>query len=108
LKVFYTVAQRLSFTKAANELFITQPAVTKHIKELEQQLSVQLFKRNGNNIALTTAGKVLVQYADKIFQTYTALETELAQLNNIRSGYPAHWGQHHRSPNYFAQNTGPV
>ncbi|WP_255496371.1 LysR substrate-binding domain-containing protein [Mucilaginibacter sp. FT3.2] len=86
LKVFYTVAQRLSFTKAANELFITQPAVTKHIKKLEQQLSVQLFKRNGNNITLTTAGKVLVHYADKIFQTYNALETELAQLNNLEAG----------------------
>ena len=86
LKVFYTVAQRLSFTKAASELFITQPAVTKHIKELEQQLSVQLFKRNGNNIALTSAGKILEKYAEKIFQTYTELETELAQLNNLEAG----------------------
>jgi DNA-binding transcriptional LysR family regulator len=86
LKVFYTVAQRLSFTKAASELFITQPAVTKHIKELEQQLNVRLFKRNGNNINLTTAGKVLLQYAGKIFQTYTELETELAQLSNIEAG----------------------
>lgn len=86
LKVFYTVAQRLSFTRAAAELFITQPAVTKHIKELEQQLSVQLFKRNGNNITLTTAGKVLLQYAEKIFQTYTELENELAQLGDIEAG----------------------
>jgi len=86
LKVFYTVAQRLSFTKAAAELFITQPAVTKHIKELEHQLNVQLFKRNGNNINLTTAGKVLLQYTEKIFQTYTELDAELAQLNNIEAG----------------------
>ncbi|MDB5150706.1 MAG: LysR family transcriptional regulator [Mucilaginibacter sp.] len=86
LKVFYTVAQRLSFTKAASELFITQPAVTKHIKELEHQLNQQLFKRNGNNIALTTAGKILEKYAEKIFQTYTELETELAQLNNLEAG----------------------
>lgn len=86
LRVFYTVAQRLSFTKAAGELFITQPAVTKHIKELEHQLNVQLFKRNGNNIALTNAGKVLLQYTEKIFQTYTELETELAQLSNIEAG----------------------
>jgi DNA-binding transcriptional LysR family regulator len=86
LKVFYTVAQRLSFTKAAGELFITQPAVTKHVKELEQQLNVQLFKRNGNSIVLTAAGKILTQYAEKIFQTYTELETELAQLNNLEAG----------------------
>ena len=86
LKVFYTVARRLSFTKAAAELYITQPAVTKHIKELEQQLNAQLFVRNGNSIVLTTAGKILIQYAEKIFQTYTDLETELAQLNNLESG----------------------
>lgn len=86
LKVFYTVAQRLSFTKAAAELFITQPAVTKHIKELELQLNVQLFKRNGNSIVLTTAAKILLQYAEKIFQTYTDLENELAQLNDVEAG----------------------
>ncbi len=86
LKVFYTVAQRLSFTKAAAELYVTQPAITKHIKELEQQLNVQLFRRNGNSIDLTTAGKILLQYAEKIFQTYTELQTELAQLNNIEAG----------------------
>jgi DNA-binding transcriptional LysR family regulator len=86
LKVFYTVAQRLSFTRAAAELFITQPAVTKHIKELEQQLNAQLFRRNGSSIVLTTAGKILMQYAEKIFQTYTELENELAQLNNMESG----------------------
>jgi len=86
LKVFYTVANRLSFTKAAAELFITQPAVTKHIKELEQQLNVQLFRRNGNSIVLTGAGKIMLQYAEKIFQTYTELETELAQLNNLEAG----------------------
>ncbi|MBS1525353.1 MAG: LysR family transcriptional regulator [Bacteroidetes bacterium] len=86
LKVFYMVAQRLSFTRASAELFITQPAVTKHIKELEQQLNVRLFKRNGNNISLTTAGKVLLHHTEKIFQTYAELETELAQLSNIEAG----------------------
>ena len=86
LKVFHTVANKLSFTKAAAELFITQPAVTKHIKELEQQLNVQLFMRNGNSILLTAAGKILYQYAERIFQTYTELETELAQLSNMEAG----------------------
>jgi len=86
LRVFHTVAHRLSFTRAATELFITQPAVTKHIKELEHQLNVQLFKRNGSSITLTDAGKILLQYADKIAQVYAELETELAQLNNMESG----------------------
>lgn len=86
LKVFYTVSQKLSFTKAASELFISQPAVTKHIYELEQQLGIGLFKRNGNSISLTSAGQIMVQYAEQIFQTYAALENELAQLTDSSSG----------------------
>jgi LysR family transcriptional regulator, transcriptional activator of the cysJI operon len=86
LKVFYTVAQKLSFTKAATELFITQPAVTKHIHELEQQLGVRLFKRSGNSISITPAGEVLIRYAEKIFSTYAALEAELAQFNHQAGG----------------------
>ena len=46
LKVFQCVAQNLSFTKASNELFITQPAITKHIKELESEFEVKLFNRD--------------------------------------------------------------
>ncbi|HEX8376644.1 MAG TPA: LysR family transcriptional regulator [Pedobacter sp.] len=86
LKVFHTVAQRLSFTKAATELFISQPAVTKHIHELEQQLANPLFRRNGNTISLTPAGQILNQYTKKIFALYTSLETELAQLNEVTGG----------------------
>ncbi|MEJ6979261.1 LysR family transcriptional regulator [Pedobacter sp. P351] len=86
LKVFHTVAHKLSFTKAATELFISQPAITKHIHELEQQLGTALFKRNGNTILLTPAGVILLQYAEKIFETYKALETELSQLNDITGG----------------------
>ncbi|HHE32688.1 MAG TPA: LysR family transcriptional regulator, partial [Chlorobaculum parvum] len=51
LKVFDTVARRLSFTKAAEELCISQPAVTKHIKELERQMNLRLFERRGNRVA---------------------------------------------------------
>ncbi|GAB3526390.1 LysR family transcriptional regulator [Pontibacter brevis] len=87
LQVFYKVAQKLSFTRAAQELFITQPAVTKHIKELEQQLAIALVKRHGNSISLTPAGVILKQYAEKIFQTYTALENELAQLQETAGGH---------------------
>ncbi|MDJ1472621.1 LysR substrate-binding domain-containing protein [Xanthocytophaga flava] len=86
LKVFYTVSQKLSFTKAANELFITQPAVTKHINELEHQLGVALFKRHGNSISLTLPGQVLVRYAEQIFQMYAALENELAEFSAETSG----------------------
>ena len=59
LKVFNTVARRLNFTKASLELNISQPAVTKHIKEIEHALHLQLFERNGTKIKLTKAGEVL-------------------------------------------------
>jgi len=73
LKVFYTVSQKLSFTRAAEALFVSQPAVTKHIKELEEQLGTPLFKRNGSNISLTPAGQILLKHTQQIFKTYNIL-----------------------------------
>ena len=58
-KVFISVAENLSFSKAADELFISQPAITKHIKELERKLNITLFDRKGNKIYLTKAGKLI-------------------------------------------------
>lgn len=53
LKVFLSVAKNLSFTKASQELFVSQPAITKHIQELETCYQVRLFDRQGNKISLT-------------------------------------------------------
>ncbi|WP_315817168.1 LysR family transcriptional regulator [Paraflavitalea speifideaquila] len=86
LQVFHTVARRLNFTKAATELFITQPAVTKHIRELEQQLGIRLFERNGTRIKLTTAGKTLLQYTEQLFRIYRNLEFEMSNLSHRTSG----------------------
>jgi DNA-binding transcriptional LysR family regulator len=86
LKVFNTVAKRLSFTKAANELNITQPAVSKHIKEIEQQLNTKLFDRNGTKISLTVTGSTLLEYTEKIFTIYRELEFEVSQLNQKQEG----------------------
>ena len=86
LKVFYTVANRLSFTKAANELNISQPAVTKHIKEIENQLSTKLFDRKGTTIQLTESGKILFVYAEKSRQLYRDLEFAISQLNKQEKG----------------------
>lgn len=86
LKVFHTVAKRLSFTKAATELFITQPAVTKHIKELEQYFKVQLFERQGNQIKLTTQGKVMLQYTEQLFTIYRKMEFDLNSFSDNHKG----------------------
>lgn len=87
LKVFYAVAKNQSFTKAANELFITQPAITKHIKTLEQSLGLRLFNRKGNNIILTQPGEVLFKYATKIFAIYQEALNELTTYKSEVSGY---------------------
>ncbi len=86
LKVFYTVARRLNFTKAAEELFITQPAVTKHIHEIETYYKTQLFHRNGTKIKLTPAGTALLEHAEQLFNIYRNIEFELAAINENVKG----------------------
>lgn len=86
LQVFHTVAKRLNFTKAAAELFISQPAVTKHIHELENQLNTKLFERNGSKIKLTQAGEILVHHAEQIFEVYRNLEFEINNLSHRLGG----------------------
>lgn len=86
LKVFQSVALNLSFTKASNELFITQPAISKHIKELESEYEVKLFNRTGNKISLTTAGEILLAYTDRIVSLHNEIKFELSQLNGNPEG----------------------
>jgi len=86
LKVFHTVASRSSFTKASEELNISQPAVTKHIKEIENQLNTKLFDRKGASIQLTQSGKILFEYAEKIRNIYRDLEFEIHQINQKYQG----------------------
>ncbi|MBV8325366.1 LysR substrate-binding domain-containing protein [Chryseobacterium sp.] len=86
LKVFHTVASRLSFTRASEELHISQPAVTKHIKEIETQLGAKLFDRKGTSIQLTQSGKILLEHAEKIRGVYRDLEFEISQINQQHKG----------------------
>lgn len=84
--VFLIVAENLSFSKAAEELFISQPAVSKHIKELESKLSSALFERKGNKVYLTKAGKMTYGYLKKIMQQYEELNFELGRMNDTYKG----------------------
>ena len=79
LKVFYFVAKNLSFTRAAEELFITQPAVTMQVSALEKQYELRLFSRKKNELNLTEAGLVLFSYAEKVMQI--AFEAERSLFN---------------------------
>lgn len=87
LKVFYTVARRLNFTKAAEELYITQPAVTKHIRELEGYFKTSLIERSGNRkVSLTTAGETLLTHVEQLMKLYKELEFDMNALTSAHSG----------------------
>lgn len=86
LKVFRSVATLLSFTKAANELFISQPAISKHIQELEKEYGVRLFDRIGNRIQLTRAGQLLLDHACKIIDAYQNLDFDMKKLTAKSEG----------------------
>ena len=86
LKVLRSVAKHLNFRRAAEEVFLTQPAVTLQIKALEQDLGVQLFDRSGARISLTHAGAVLVKYAEKIHKLEVDAREALAQFTGQQRG----------------------
>lgn len=86
LKVFRAVAEHLSFRKAAEHLFLTQPAVTLQIKALENDLGARLFDRTAGRISLTPQGSVLLRYAKKIAALASDAERELASGNGIVTG----------------------
>ena len=86
LQVFLSVATKLSFTKASEEMFITQPAVTRHIKELESELEVRLFDRVGNKTFLTPAGELLLSYATQILALHNEAKFEISQLKGNAEG----------------------
>jgi DNA-binding transcriptional LysR family regulator len=82
-RVFMEVAANLSFSKAAQVLFITQPAISKHIKGLEDQYKVAFFERKGNTILLTEAGKKLNEYLLQATEIERKIEYELSVLSNL-------------------------
>ena len=86
LVVFRAVAVQLSFRKAAEELYLTQPAVSLQIKALEEDVGVQLFDRTGSHIALTAAGKILLNYCEQVKTLLAQTEHEIAALSGEHSG----------------------
>ena len=86
LKVFRAVAKHLNFRRAAEELCLTQPAVTLQIKALEQDLGIPLFDRSGAHIMLTPAGDVLLKYAVKMEKLEAATQAALAPFSEGQRG----------------------
>ena len=86
LQVFHTVARLLSFTKAAETLHMTQPAVTFQVRQLEEYFNTRLFDRTHNRISLTEAGQRVYEYGAKIFQLYDEMESSVRELTGDISG----------------------
>ncbi len=86
LQVFSAVAKHLSFTRAAEALFMTQPAVTFQIRQLEEQHGVRLFERRHGSILLTSAGELMLDYAQKIIALSDEMDTRLAEITGEMRG----------------------
>ena len=86
LRVFRIVSRHLNFSRAAEELLLTQPAVTQQIKALEEDLGVPLFHRGGGHIELTPAGKALVPYAEKLRALSDEAIQAVAAVNGEQGG----------------------
>ena len=86
LKVFERVAKRLSFTRAAEELFLTQPAVSMQIKQFEEAVGLPLFERLGKKIYLTPAGAELYQLSRSIAQQLDEAEQLIEELKGTETG----------------------
>lgn len=81
-EVFLEVARQLSFTKASQTLFISQPAITKHIQQLEKHYQAGLFERKGNSIVLTDAGQILYDFLMKAKAIEKQLDYEISTLRD--------------------------
>jgi len=86
LQVFHAVAKQSSFTKAAETLFMTQPAVTFQIKQLEEHFNTRLFDRGHGKISLTPAGEVVLEYAERILSLSAELDTRVSELTGEVQG----------------------
>lgn len=85
-KIFYLVAKSKSFTKAADKLFVSQPAVTQNIKKLEDELGRKLFYRTSKGIELTEEGKNLFNYLENSIEILNNAEEKFRQYANMETG----------------------
>lgn len=87
LKTFHSVARNKSFTKAANELLLTQPAVSLQIQSLEHSLRTTLFDRRKRKIELTDEGRILFSYTRKLFGIFSDIENAFQDLSDLQIGH---------------------
>ena len=86
LRVFRAVAESSGFTRASEQLGLSQSTVSQHIKQLEDELGSSLFLRAGKKIYISEAGKLLVTYADRIFKELKNAEMSVRELSAMKRG----------------------
>jgi len=86
LRVFIAVAEQLSFTRAAELLYLSQPAVSQHVQSLERHMGTQLFERRGRKFELSQAGETLLGYAHQILRLAADAETAIQELRETVHG----------------------
>lgn len=87
LKVFEAVARHSSFTRAAEELFLTQPTVSMQVKQLAKAVGLPLFEQIGKRLYLTAAGRELLATCQEIFEALSLFEIAVADLKGLKQGY---------------------
>ena len=86
LRAFYQVAKCQNVSIAAENLFVSQPAVTAQVKLFEENCGLKLFKKKGRNLHLTDEGKTLYKYARKIFEYERKIEDAVGQMKELKQG----------------------
>lgn len=86
-KTFYYVAKNGNITRAANELMISQPAISKSIKTLEEQMNTTLFVRKRDGVILTEAGELFLKKIKTAMELIESAENDIESLNSLDSGY---------------------
>jgi DNA-binding transcriptional LysR family regulator len=86
LRAFHAVARTRSFSKAAKELFVTEPAVYMQVQSLEQRLGFKLFNKLGKDLEPTEVGRLLFNYAEKIFGMVQDADRAITELRALKSG----------------------
>ena len=86
LKVFRAVAENMSFRKAGEKLYLSQPAVTQQIKALEEELGTTVFERSASGVTLSAAGKILLDYSERLSRLAEEAENKLANLKGEAAG----------------------
>src|SRR5918992_4011949 len=86
LRTIVAVAQHRSLTKAGEELYLTQSAVSQQIRRLERELGIEVFRRTSRSVELTAEGRVILGYAERVLAEVDGLHSELEELTGLLSG----------------------